>query len=114
MLISNNGIGKVVITLADNNLNIGDIVCIGANNTAKKSNLNEDFVGVVVSKRAGYVAVQIKGCMTVKYATAPNLGVHFVSSHTDNRFHVVTNNGRRAAIILNVNRDDQTADIVLL
>ncbi len=112
MSISIDGALKNVITLIDGNVEVGDIVTI-QNFTAQKASSGSEIEGVVVSKRAGYVGVQITGAVTLQYSSNIQHGLQALTVNSDNKIDASSSN-KRLSIVANINSANKTAQIILI
>lgn len=75
MEINFNGYQENVLTLAcESTVAAGDLVAMSASGTVGKAEDNSAFIGVCLSERDGYAAVQLGGYVEMKKSGTVNLG----------------------------------------
>lgn len=108
-----NQIGEVTATfLASGEVNLGDLVTISGNNSVKKAALNEEVVGVCVSKNGSYVGVQVKGGVTVSCNDATlTVGYHPLKAAASNSIALATTGANH--LVVSSDTTAKTAMIIL-
>lgn len=114
MKISLNGCGENVATFeAETSVTAGMPVKMTGNGVVGPCGLNEDFIGVAVSVRGGFAAVQIGGYAKVTYSgiTAPTVGYQPLNGVGDGTVQVES--AGRSILITDVDSAAKTCGILL-
>ena len=116
MKVSFEGIGKAVMTFANNEASpaaIGGCVTMAANGEVKAAASGGVFCGVCVSADGGFAAVQTGGVVTCAYSgsTAPSVGYGKLASGGTGS--VAVNTSGREYLILAVDTTGKTVTFVL-
>lgn len=113
MSICVNSIGEVTITLKKEGvINVGDLVMMHANNTAKVATAEADPIGVCVSKNGDYVAVMVSGGVTLKCDGGDlTTGFHPIKVQAGNKIAKGTTGKLR--LVVDVNSTAKTAQVIL-
>ena len=110
-----NGFLTKNISITDDNDAIieGDIIKLNTTGKASKAVNNDDFVGVVTSKRGNLLSVQVLGYIECDYSgTAPGFGFRRITANGSNG--VKTSDTGRQCLILKVETSSSTVGFILL
>lgn len=113
MSICVDSIGEVTITLKnEGEVNVGDLVVMSKNKTAKKAVSDEDPIGVCVSKNGEYIAVMISGGATLNCDGGElTAGFHAIKVQEDNK--ITKAQTGKVRLIIDVDAVSKTAQVIL-
>lgn len=113
MSICVNSIGEVTISLKkEGNVNVGDLVMMSSNQTAKVADNNADPIGVCISKNGDYIGVMISGGVTLNCDDGSlTTGFHPIKVQTGNK--ITLGESGKTRLIIDVNTTAKTAQVIL-
>ena len=108
------GFNKKVLTFRAQNLRKGSAVTLNAIAEATTSPLEENFIGIVDSYRAGLAGVQITGYAEVKYTGAvPSIGYNKLVISTSGAVKLTTDSKARSYWVVKLDIPNNTIGIIL-
>ena len=111
-MVSNKGFNEGLITMYYRSGEVGSPVTITENNACTEAADGDSLVGILVNSRGEVASVQVMGFAKVNYSgTAPALGVVGVAADGNGGIKASANG--RKVIVLSVNTDNSTAEIIL-
>ena len=116
MSVAFNGIDNQVVTFLAETGEAGDSVSMEDNNQVTKAPSGAAPVGILLNKRSGHGAVQIRGYVQVAYSgsAAPSLGWNRLVANGSGGMRVAASgeNGR-TCLVVNLNTIDKTMGLFL-
>lgn len=116
MSVAFNGIENQVVTFQTGSTAAGNPVVMSANNTVKNAAGGAAPVGILLSKRSGHGAVQIRGYVQVSYSgsAAPGLGWNsLVADGSGGMRLAASGETGRNCLVVNLNTADKTMGLFL-
>ena len=115
MSVAFEGMETVVLTFLSGSTTVGFLGAMSGNNTVKNAGAGVAPVGVILNKRNGHVAVQVRGYTELKYSgTAPGLGWNnLVSDGSGGLRLAATGETGKACLVVNLNTDDKKMGLFL-
>ena len=115
MSVAFNGIDNQVVTFQAGTAAAGNPVTMEANDTVKTAPGGTAPVGILLNKRSGHGAVQIKGFVQVNYSgSAPALGWNsLVADGSGGLRLAASGESGRSCLVVNLNTADKTMGLFL-
>ena len=116
MSVAFNGIDNQVVTFQASTGEAGDTMAMDANNRVKMAPGGAAPVGILLNKRCGHGAVQIRGYVQVSYSgsTAPELGWNSLVADGSGGLRLAASGETgRDCLVVSLNTAEKTAGLFL-
>lgn len=116
MSVAFNGMENQVVTFRTGTVAAGNPVVMSANDTVKNAGNGTAPVGILLNKRSGHGAVQIRGFVQVSYSgsAAPSLGWNsLVADGSGGMRLAASGETGRDCLVVNLNTADKTMGLFL-
>ena len=116
MSVAFNGTENAVLTFEVGTVTAGYTVAMSANNKVANATSGDAVVGILLNKRNGFGAVQVRGYAEVSYSgdTAPSLGFNELVADGSGGVRLVGNTeSGRAYLVVNLDTTNKIAGLFL-